>query len=241
MRVRSRLWIGLALALALVLALAGAGCRDRHADGGIDGRPGDATDAIDARAGDAAPDAAVDAPDPGDGPGDGTPVRLPCTSSFGSALSAQYGRLDGILVAIVPPGTAGCHSDATHVHLQVQLGGAVYDVAVNVDADVYTTARDVAVDTTPWAAGWHTALLPYDFTALGLHAGDFTGSTSPQLVSDLMAELQTVNHISIYGTGYGPDGAHLIHRNNGFDGALITRPLSNPPHVRMYRFASQAF
>jgi len=49
-----------------------------------------------------------DAPAPGDGTSivdDGTPTRQTCTSNFGDALSAQatYGRLDGYLVAIVPP------------------------------------------------------------------------------------------------------------------------------------------
>src|SRR5512142_2781857 len=61
----------------------------------------------------AAPDAAVAAPDAaGEGGGDGTPVRLPCTSALGSALGGSYGRLDGRLVALVPPRTSGCPSDS---------------------------------------------------------------------------------------------------------------------------------
>jgi hypothetical protein len=57
-----------------------------------------------------------------------------------------------------------------------------------------------------------------------------------------MADLANANHISIYGTGYGPDGAHLIHRNGGgHDGLLITQPLSTPSHARLFSFSSQAF
>src|SRR5690349_2831550 len=74
---------------------------------------------------------------------DGAPMRLPCTGSFGSALSTSYGRLDGYLVAIVPPGNGGCNADTDHIHLQVKMNGAIYDVAVNVGSpamdDVHTT------------------------------------------------------------------------------------------------------
>jgi hypothetical protein len=51
-----------------------------------------------------------------------------------------------------------------------------------------------------------------------------------------------VNHISVFGTGYGPDGAHLIHRNGqGHDGLLVTQPLSTPAHARLFSFTTQAF
>src|SRR5882757_3056191 len=63
---------------------------------------------------------------------DGAPLRLPCTSTFGNAMTATFGRLDGFLVAIVPPGSSNCQGDASHIHLQLQVNGAIYDVAVNV-------------------------------------------------------------------------------------------------------------
>ena len=48
--------------------------------------------------------------------------------------------------------------------------------------------------------------------------------------------------ISVFGTGYGPDGAHLIHRNGqGHDGLVVTEPLSTPAHVRLFSFTTQAF
>jgi hypothetical protein len=223
-RVRTVMTTLLRITLALALA---AGCRDLSDRERPDAsRPGDGPRADAPR-----PDATTD-------PTDGTPIRKPCTSNFGTALDTSYGRLDGILVAIVPPGTPGCHSDPRHVHLQIELANMVYDVAVNTDVDVLTTARDIAVDTTPWSAGWHTTLR-FDYTAINVHSSDF--ATSADLVDDLVDELATVNHISIYSRGYGPDGTHLVHRNNGLDGAIVTRPKSSPPHVRMYRFANQSF
>jgi Lamin Tail Domain len=68
--------------------------------------------------------------------GDGTPTRVPCTNSFGSAMTATFGRLDGFLVSIVNPGTSGCSGDAHHVHLQVKVNGGIENIAVNIDSKV---------------------------------------------------------------------------------------------------------
>src|SRR5207237_9283680 len=73
------------LRIAVTTALAVAGCREVREH-----------DTSDARSSDARPDV-LD-------PDDGAPIRLPCTSNFGSALSTGYGRLDGIPVAVAPPG-----------------------------------------------------------------------------------------------------------------------------------------
>ena len=175
---------------------------------------------------------------------DGTPTRQQCTSQFGSALTSVYGRLDGYLVAIVQPGNGGCNADSDHVHLQVKMNGAIYDVAVNVGStggtdDVHTTTRDKALP--PWSEGWHTGVVE-DYVSLGLHSTQFMLESRTQLAGEVTDELTTVNHISIFGTGYGPDGAHLIHRNGqGHDGLIVTNPLSTPAHVRMFSFTNQAF
>lgn len=181
---------------------------------------------------------------------DGAPIRRACTSTFGSNLSSAYGRLDGILVAIVPPGpsSAPCNADQTHVHLQVQALGAVYDVAVNVGTDdasndVHTVTLDTVTLGAPWSEGWHTGLTT-DYVALGVRAGALPLRTQAQTVAALTAELAAVNHISVYGTGYSPtpSGAHLIHRNgNGRDGMLVTRPLAAAPHARLFSFSNQTF
>jgi hypothetical protein len=213
---------------AVVLAVALLGCG------------GGSSASHDAASGDSAPgvDGTLDAVD-------GTPMRQACTSQFGSALTTSYGRLDGYLVAIVPPGNGGCNADADHIHLQVKMNSAVYDVAVNVGSstqdDVHTTTREL--DLPVWAEGWHTgATVLEDYVSLGVHSTDIPLGTHTQNIADIMADLANANHISIYGTGYGPDGAHLIHRNGGgHDGLLITQPLSTPSHARLFSFSSQAF
>jgi hypothetical protein len=184
---------------------------------------------------------------------DGTPTRQTCTSSFGNALSAQptFGRLDGFLVAIVPPGNmASCNDDDSHVHLQVRMNGAIYDVAIDVtDAathmdDVHTTTLDVPMpDGEPWTEGWHTgATVLADYVALGVHDTALTLETKGALVQLIQTDLATANHVSVYTTSYGPDGGHLVHRNGGgHDGILVTEPLSSPSHLRLFSFTDQSF
>ena len=174
---------------------------------------------------------------------DGTPTRQPCTSAFGSGLtaSAAFGRLDGYLVAIVAPGASGCNADSSHVHLQVRMKNAIYDVAIdvtdgqtNVD-DVHTATRDQEMPTTtlPWTEGWHTGI-GVDYVALGVHSTDLALQTKSEMTATLMSDLATANHISIYATTYGSDGVHLVHRNaGGHDGLIVTEPLSIPAHLRL--------
>ena len=197
-------------------------------------------------------DAAVDAP-PNDGrinADDGTPTRVACTSNFGTKLSANptFGRLDGYLVAIVPPGGSACNADSDHVHLQVRMNGAVYDVAVDatngvthVD-DVHTGTMDLPMPSSmPWTEGWHTGV-GVDYPILGVHSTDIPLMTKSQIVSALQTDLASANHISIYATTYGTDGAHLVHRNGGaHDGVIVTKPLSNPSHLRFLSFSDQTF
>jgi hypothetical protein len=227
--------------LTLPAVLAGAGCRDVHAAADAAGGGGDDDSALDAAP--ALPDAMID-------PIDGAPVRMPCTSTFaGTALADnEYGRLDGILVAIVPPGSSvhGCNSDETHVHLQVKVSGAVYDVAVNVGSDVHTTSIDRALFAPAWAEGWHPAGgaddIYVDYPGLGLHSDTIPLSTKDDLVSTISADLAVVNHISVYAIGYGPDGAHLVHYNSlGHDGMIVTQPLSPTSHMRAFSFDSDSF
>jgi hypothetical protein len=191
--------------------------------------------------------ASLDAPAAGD---DGPPTRRACTESYGQGLTSGYGRLDGILVAIVAPGpsSAPCNADPTHVHLQVEALGAVYDIAVNVGSDlasndVHTATLDSVAIGAPWSEGWHTGVTT-DYAALGVDAAALPLRTQAQTVAALMAELATVNHITVYGTGYSPTptGAHLIHRTGGGrDGMLVTKPLSSAPRARLFRFSNQTF
>jgi len=196
---------------------------------------------------DAPPTSHGDAPHDGDTHvDDGLPTRHACTSSFGDALSPTFGRLDGYLVAIVPPSNGACNADQNHVHLQIQMNGAVYDVAVNVGEesgtqDVHSTTLDHAMPGPPWSEGWHTGVL-VDYVALGMHATDIPLQTASALAAQVTSDLTTANHISVFATGYGSDGVHLVHRNgHGTDGLIITEPLSTPSHARLFSFTDQAF
>ena len=206
----------------------------------------------------ASPDAPAPAPDghagadaPPGGPDapyqdDGTPTRVACTSNFGTALTSVHGRLDGYLVSIVPSTQShGCNADNQHVHLQVKMNNEVYDVAVNVEdpANVDYLALDHALPDGAWSEGWHpgqAGLLDYP-TTLGVHAGDFTATPQAQLEAAIDSELASANHVSVFMTGYGPDGGHLVHRNgNGTDGAIVIDPLG-APRILVFHFSTQSF
>ncbi len=182
----------------------------------------------------------------GDSADDGTPVRMPCTSTFGSALSTPHGRLDGTLVSIVmPTDKNGCNADSSHVHLQVLMNGSVYDVAVNVSdpANVDFLEEDLALPDGAFSEGWHTgAADDLDYVSLGFHDTDFTAIPEDTLAQMLSTELADVNHISVFMTGYGPTGGHDVHRQgSGEDGAIVIRPLSALPHILLFHFATQSF
>ena len=166
-------------------------------------------------------------------PVDGTPVRNACTNTLGNGLTSVHGRLDGTLVSIVPTTEHNCNGDSTHVHLQVLMNDSVYDIAVNTDGLEYDLPH--AMVDGAWAEGWHPGdKLDYP-SMLGVHFSSFKTTNAQAFINDLA----NVNHISVFATGYGPDGAHLIHRENpgeSEDGAVITDPLGASPHFYVFRF-----
>jgi len=179
---------------------------------------------------------------------DGTPVRRACTGNFGSGMSSAFGRLDGFLVSIIQPGEgSGCNGDAHHVHLQVQVKDSVYDIAVNVSSNQGTPNVDFEKIHAPlaggsWSEGWHTGA-SFDYPGnLSAHSDDFQTYTPSTLTNEVTNDLTTVNHISVFTTGYGATGGHLIHRNgSNHDGALVLQPLSSSPQYLLFHFASQTF
>jgi hypothetical protein len=179
-----------------------------------------------------------DSGDSGDGsisdPGDGTPMRNACTTSYGSQLSQTHGRLDGFLVAIIPTSNHSCNGDSTHIHLQVLMHGAVYDVAVNTDTQ--SIERDLPIPGGAWSEGWHNPG-SLDYVALGLHTASFTQATNEQAIE---TELASVNHISIFCTDYTDNtGCHDVHRRYaGSDGALILHPLASQAHLILFDFTN---
>lgn len=168
-------------------------------------------------------------------PEDGAPVRRACTSNFGRGLSQTFGRLDGILVSVVPANHNGCNGDGTHVHLQVESGAATYDIAVNIDG---LSAEIAHAPLAAWADGWHPGV-SLDYPAdLAVHAPAFATTNARTFEERLSA----ANHVSIYATGYGSDGAHLVHRNGGgHDGAVVLDPLGPSAQFLVFRFPQQSF
>lgn len=197
------------------------------------------------------PDAPEVLPDAPPGPihvDDGAPTRRTCTGSFGNAIAptGAFGRLDGILVAIVPPGNGGCNADRDHVHLQILANGAIYDAAVNVGdtggvEDVHTGTREIPMPGPAWAEGWHTGI-GTTYVSLGVHAADLPLMTTAQITSAIQSDLATTNHISVFGTSYGPEGIHLVHHQTSQrDGMVIREPLSRPSVARLFSFDGQTF
>jgi hypothetical protein len=180
--------------------------------------------------------------------GDGTPMRQQCTNSFGNALTTNYGRLDGYLVAIVSPSTHSCNGDSSHVHLQVSANGGVYDVAIDIyssqDNPPYVSIDEIqhALVGPAWSEGWHTSLSVDYVASLGVHSTDFTQMQEVPLATKVENDLSLANHVSIYATGYGPTGCHLVHREHpGVDGAVVTNPLSGAPTWMLFHFSNQTF
>jgi hypothetical protein len=211
--------------------------------GGGDGQiapDGGTTDSGNGAATDSAVGDGTSAFDAQPAPGDGTPQRVTCTSTLGTGLNTMHGRLDGRLVALVPTTEHACNSDSTHLHLQIAMNGSTYDVAVNLDA--LTDELDAPLPVSAWTEGWHDTMQLDYVSNLGLHAGTFTAGTVDGIQQHLVAALANVNHISIFATGYGPDGAHLVHRQGGGrDGAIFIDPLSPKAHGFVFHFDTQTF
>ena len=243
------------LALALLTGLIGCGAAAAipgdagNDDAGMDdaGMPDSGTPEDAGDGGHDAPDAAPDAAPPS---GDGTAVHGACSGNFGNALTTVRGRLDGYLVSIVPPGGPHtCNGDSSHVHLQVRAKGSIYDIAIDVHStktpatpDVWFLAKDAPLPDGPWHEGWNTANLSMEYVhTFGVHSQQFTSTPEAQLAQEIETELASANHISVYATGYGPTGAHNVHRSGSGDGAIIINPLSPVAHVLLFHFDSQSF
>lgn len=162
-------------------------------------------------------------------PVDAGPVRrLPCVGTSGLANNLPfdaYGAIEGELVSIVPPGTHGCPNDSDHLHLQIDVDGKRYDIAMTINdttggqpMDFLT--KDIAPK--PLPKGWNA--VGFDFpTDLGVHSGDFTAMAKAPLLARLQSELATVSFVTIHGKSYTDGtGVHDVHRNGGgHDGVLL--------------------
>jgi hypothetical protein len=205
----------------LLLALIVAACGNSDDMRPVDAAAGsDGTDAVDAASGDKA---------------------AACASTFGSALTDAFGRVDATVLAVVPPSHSTCaQPNSSHVVIQVVLNGAAYRMVVNLN--VLAAELDAPLAGPAWSEGWHTdAVLDYVST---LQVASSTFTMPADAVAYIADNIAIGSHISVFGTSSGgikADSAHLIHRNKtGEDGAIVI-DADTAPHYVLFRFANQLF
>jgi len=172
----------------------------------------------------------------------------PLSEQTGTLVNTSHGRLDGTLVYVVPlDGTSKCNGDDAHVHLQVEVSGLVYDVAVDVGAtgdEVGLDQESLALPDGAWAEGWHgTDALAYP--TLGLKSTSFPTATPADVATQVESLLESTTKISIFCTGYTPgdNGCHDVHYEDGDgeDGAIVLDPTAATSPVLFFRFQGQTF
>lgn len=232
---------GLALGISLALFSASVGCSS--GTGGSDVGPAlDASTTEDARTeSDAVADVAL-ASDAGDGP---------CAQTFGGALTAGFGRLDGTLRAIVRPGVEGCGPvNGSHLVLQLDVQGAPYRVVINVASDrgddrrVRLDTRTHALPAPAFSEGWHLGVTLDYVTEFALHSTDFTPYERDALVAEVLRGARVGAPVAVYSTNGGSyrDSTHLVHRNGGnHDGAVVFDPQGASPTWLLFHFVEQTF
>ncbi|MGE0867933.1 MAG: hypothetical protein AB7P03_05215 [Kofleriaceae bacterium] len=179
---------------------------------------------------------------------DAADKAAPCVATFGKDLADGFGRLDGTVVAVLPPGNQTCpRPNSTHLILEVAATGQVYRmVAATKSAtgkpDMALAQRDAPLEGPAWAEGWHLGI-PLDYvTTFGLHREDFVTSPQAELVQTVTSQLELGARVSVFATVEGqPDSAHLIHRNTSdADGAIVINP-DTAAHYLLFRFDNQLF
>ena len=242
LRSTSRLLLTLAGSLAVLVACSGGSPSTGATSATEDAGASDDGAAADLDAAAAATDAPADA---------FRPTGL-CATTFGSALTAGFGRIDGIVYAVQKPSDTTCtFPNSDHVILQVLMNGAVYRLVVNVQSDRAGSDPKILIATLPhalpapaFAEGWH-ADAPLDYvTSLGAHAdASFTALTLAEATTKIATDVKVGDPIAVYGTsGPGrPESAHLIHRNaTNADGALVLAPTRSPTFM-LFHFDNQTF
>ena len=171
----------------------------------------------------------------------------PLSQQNGTAVSTSYGRLDGTLVYVVGIGQSrACNGDDSHVHLQVEVSGNVYDVAVDIGTnsdEVGFEESSIAVPGGAWSEGWHGSDA-LSYKSVGVHSSDMPLTAPHTLGTDLENLLVSTSRISIFCTGYSQDnGCHDVHYDDGSgrDGAIVLDPTSTNSPVVFFRFSSQSF
>jgi hypothetical protein len=171
-----------------------------------------------------------------------------CASTFGTALTNAFGRIDGTVLAVVKPVDTQCAMpNNDHLVLEVTMMGAVYRMVANLqstigDPNVRFQILPHALPPPAWAEGWHTGVTLDYVTDLGVHAGGaFMPYPLAQLADVVTDNIAVGQKISVYATSSGGASAHLIHRNlPSADGAIVIDP-EGSPKMLLFSFADQSF
>jgi hypothetical protein len=173
-----------------------------------------------------------------------------CAATFGSALTAAFGRLDGTVRAVIPPAHPTCpRPNSDHLILQVDSGGQTYRMVVNVSSDragidprVRLAIQPAALPGAAFSDGWHAGESLDYVRTLGVHDAAFTPYAMQPLVDALTAQLTIGAPVSVYATSSGGDSAHLVHRNRlDQDGAIVVNPNTGAPTFLLLAFSTQTF
>ncbi|MBA3460951.1 MAG: hypothetical protein H0T46_13360 [Deltaproteobacteria bacterium] len=174
-----------------------------------------------------------------------------CAIVFGSSLTNAFGRLDGTVRAVVPPGHRSCPMrNGTHLVVQIMMGGQAYRMVVNVLSDsgdprVYMHEVRAPLAGPAWSEGWHPGVSLDYVTTLNVASTQFVPhdmATTVDMITDAI-ELQTP--ISVFGTssgGLNSASAHLVHKHlPNKDGAIVIDPMSPSPRYLLIKFDEQIF
>lgn len=181
---------------------------------------------------------------------------LNCASTLGKKITAEHGRLDGVVRAVVPPDTKqkGCRSDDNHLFVQIDVAEgnatATYSVAVTVISDIpqadpmmrYLERPSNGLYGPAYAPGWHPGIL-FDYSFVGATSNSgFAVKSKAEVSALLVAAIPIGAKISAFMDGYASgDGGHKVHRNQGNnDGALVLQDGAKPRYLLLH-FSTQTF
>jgi hypothetical protein len=170
-----------------------------------------------------------------------------CASTFGNALGAGFGRFDGTLRAVVPPGDNDCAMpNSDHVIVEVDANGSTYRMVVNVlsdsdQPDVLSLTKSAPLSGIAFTPGWNANQLFDYVTTLGVHSTDFTSHSEANHVQNITDSLTIGADLSVFASSDGGASAHLVHRNaTNTDGAIVVDPTGSPRYL-LFAFSEQSF
>jgi hypothetical protein len=171
----------------------------------------------------------------------------PTSQQTGTITNTKHGRLDGTLVYVLPvDGSYACNGDSSHVHLQIEVSGLVYDVAIDIGAtgdEVGLYQTSMAMPDGAWAEGWHGSD-SLTYPTLGVKSSAMPLAAPSDVASQVQAALESTSQISVFCTSYTQgNGCHDVHyeNGNGDDGAIVLDPTAASSPILFFRFSTQNF